>query len=143
MSPCIQIVIGIMAAIAAIASAIAAWKAQSIASKSFDLQKKISKHQEGIFLLRTTISSLWQLKRILGQPPLAASDDEFSSFHNIHRQIRLNLESLVQSRTIEETQSSFFSDLSRAEIVDNLPHANQAIDIEIKRLEFRVNEIFT
>jgi hypothetical protein len=130
-----------MAAIAAIASAIAAWKAQSIASKSFDLQKKISKHQEGIFLLRTTISSLWQLKRILGQP-LAASDDEFSSFHNIHRQIRLNLESLVQSRTIEETQSSFFSDLSRAEIVDNLPHANQAIDGEIKRLEVRVNEIF-
>ncbi len=143
MSPYIQVVIGIMATIAAIASAIAAWKAQSIASKSFELQKKISKHQGDIFLLRTTISNLWQLKRIL-EKPQSASDYEFNSLHNIHRQIRLSLESLVQSHIAEEAQSSFFSeDISWNEIVGNLPNANEAIDLEIRHLETKINEIFS
>lgn len=142
MSPSIQLITGILAAIAAIASAVAAWKAQSIAQRSFDLQQKITMHQADIFLMRSTISALWQLKRILGQP-LAVSDEDFGSFDKIHCQIRMNLESLAQMRAIEDPRSTFFSDLSRAEIVDQLPQANQAIDTEIKRLESKINEIFS
>lgn len=138
----IQIILAVMATIAAIASAIAAWKVQTTASNALEFQKKLSKHQDSLFLLRSTISSLWQLKRIL-EEPLAAGDDEFGSFDNIHTQIGQNLESLIQAGVIQRRSFSFFAARSRAQIVDRMPFASQEIDIEIKRLEAKINEIFS
>jgi len=132
-NPAIQIILAIMATIAAIASAITAWKAQTTASNALEFQKKLSKHQHSLFLLRSTISSLWQLKRIL-EEPLAADDDEFGSFDNIHHQISQNLESLIQSDVIKRRSSSFFAASSRAQIVDKMPVASREIDLEIKLL---------
>lgn len=142
MNPAIQIILAIMATIAAIASAITAWKAQITASNALEFQKKLSKHQDSIFLLRSTISSLRQLKRIL-EKPLAADDDEFESFDDIHHQISRNLKSLIQSGVIKRRSSSFFAASSRAQIVDEMPVGSREIDIEIKLLEESINEIFS
>ena len=142
MSPTIQFILSIMATVAAISSAIAAWKAHTTASNTLDFQKKLSKHQDSVFLLRSTISSLWQLKRII-EAPLAADDEEFESFDKIHRQIRLNLESLFLDGTLQRLNPSFFTEHSRAEIIDKMPDAIGEINFEIKRLMAKINEIFS
>lgn len=111
MSPTIQFILGIMSTIAAISSANAAWRAHTTASNTLDFQKKLSKHQDSVFLLRSTISSLWQLKRII-EAPLAADDEEFESFDKIHRQIRLNLDSLFLDGTLQRLNPSFFTEHS-------------------------------
>lgn len=137
-----ELILTVMATIAAIASAITACKAHTTASNALDFQKKLSKHQDSIFLLRSTISSLWQLKRII-EAPLAADDEEFESFDKIHRQIRLNLESLFLDGTLQRLNPSFFTEHSRAEIIDKMPDAIGEINFEIKRLMAKINEIFS
>ena len=94
MHPAVQIILGVLATIAAIASAISAWKAQTSARESLNFQKRLSKHQDSLFLLRSTIASLWQLKRVLANP-LDASDNEFEAIESLHRQIKENLSSLT------------------------------------------------
>lgn len=142
MSPLIQLTIAILATVAAIASAVAAWKAQAIAFRSFDLQKKITKHQQDIFLIRSTISSLWQLKRTLSQP-LAASDNDVAALDNTLRQIRLNLESLSQSGTTKEETSAILSNISWTEIARSMPKNINEIDLNIKQLEKKLDDIFS
>lgn len=137
-----ELILTVMATIAAIASAITACKAHTTASNALDFQKKLSKHQDSIFLLRSTISSLWQLKRIV-EAPLAADDNEFESFDKIHRQIRRNLESLALEGAVQRLNSGFFADHSRAELAYEMQHAISAIDIEIQRLMAKINEIFS
>jgi hypothetical protein len=142
MSPALQITLAALATLAAIASAVAAWKAQTAAREALDFQKRLSKHQDSLFLLRSTIASLWQLKRILGNP-IEAPDDEFEALESIHRQIKRNLESLTQSGTFLPLQSSLFEAQSFGEIVDQMPSANEEIDHEIKRLQAKIDEIFS
>lgn len=142
MSICVQILLGIMATVAAIASAIAAWKSRSIAKSALDFQKALARHQQDIFLMRDTISKLWQLKRLI-ENPLASDDDEFNRLHSIHVQIRQNISSLTESGVIESRESRFFSPLSWAEIVDEMPDESREINIEINRLEAKINQIFS
>lgn len=142
MDPALQVTLAVLATVAAIASSVAAWKAQTAAHAALDFQKKLSKHQDSLFLLRSTIASLWQLKRILAKPA-EVSDDEFGELESTHRQIRANLESLTQSDTLPPRQSRLFAAQSFGEIVDQVPSANGEIDIEIKRLQAKIDEIFS
>ncbi|AXO62488.1 hypothetical protein DZC76_15445 [Pseudomonas sp. phDV1] len=142
MHPALQITLAALATLAAIASAVAAWKAQTAAREALDFQKRLSKHQDSLFLLRSTIASLWQLKRILGNP-IEARDDEFMALESIHRQIKRNLESLTQSGTLPPRESSLFEAQSFGEIVDQIPSANEEIDHEIKRHQAKIDEIFS
>jgi hypothetical protein len=107
-----------------------------------DFQKTLARHQQDIFLMRDTISKLWQLKRLI-ENPLASDDDEFNQLHNIHVQIRQNISSLTESGVIESRESRFFSPLSWAEIVDEMPDGSQEINIEINRFEAKINQIFS
>lgn len=68
MQPSLQIALGILATVAAIASAIAAWKSQVAANEALNFQRKISKHQDSLLILRSTLDALFQLKRILINP---------------------------------------------------------------------------
>ncbi len=141
-NPNIQVILAVMAVVAAIASAIAAWASQATARSSLNFQKRLSRHQEDLFLLRSTILSLWQLKTVL-EDPLGADDDEFSAFHEVHRQITRNIESLARTGVMPRRESSFFSASSRSEIIDEMPNARDEIELEIKRLESKINEIFS
>jgi hypothetical protein len=140
--PTIQVILAIMATVAAIASAITAWKAQVTANSALNFQKLLSKHQEDLFLLRSTISRLWRLKTVL-EDPLAADDAELSTFDSIRHQIRNDLEILGRSGVIKRQYSSFFDAQSRAAIVDQMPNATREIDVVIKRLEAKISEIFS
>ena len=142
MHPALQITLAALATLAAIASAVAAWKAQAAAREALDFQKRLSKYQDSLFLLRSTIASLWQLQRILSNP-IEARDDEFKALESIHRQIKRNLESLTQSGTLLPRESSLFEAQSFGEIVDQMPSANEEIDHEIKRLQAKIDEIFS
>lgn len=142
MHPALQITLAVLATLAALGSAIAAWKAQTAAREALAFQKRLSKHQDSLFLLRSTIASLWQLKRILGNP-IEARDKEFEALESIHRQIKSNLESLTQSGTLLPRESSLFEAQSFGEIVDQMPSANEELDDEIKRLQTKINEIFS
>lgn len=137
-----QLVLATLATVAAIASAIAAWQARATAKESLKFQKTISRHQDSLFLLRSTIEYLWQLKRII-DAPLAVDDHEFESLDEIHRRVRLNLESLARSGVIQSSESTFFAAHSRAEIIDQIPNGTREIEVEIKRLEARISEIFS
>ena len=141
MSAATAIVLAVMATIAAIASSIAAFKANSTANSALNFQKNLSKYQDALFLLRSTSADLWRLKRIL-ENPLAAQDDEFNSFDNLHRKIRGNMESLEETGVLARRDSKFFSADSRAEMIDEMPNSSLEIDTEIKRLQQRIDEIF-
>jgi len=142
MHPALQITLAVLATVAAIASSVAAWKSQIAAREALDFQKRLSKHQDSLFLLRSTIGSLWQLKRILASPA-EASDDEFGALESIHRQIKRNLESLTQSGTLLPRQSRLFAAQSFGEIVDQMPASNEEIDLDIQRLQAKIDEIFS
>lgn len=142
MHPALQISLAILATLAAVSSAVAAWKAQSAARETLDFQKRLSKHQDSLFLLRSTIESLWRLRRILVNP-LSSPDDDFDAMEEIHRQIRSNLESLTQSGILPSRRSVLFAADSFAEIVDQMPVASGEIDAEIKRLQAKINDIFS
>ena len=142
MHPALQITLAILATIAAIASAIAAWKAQVSSRQALDFQKRLAKHQDSLFLLRSTIDRLLQLKRILADP-LLASDEEFGELENIHRQIRTNLQSLTQSKVISSRDSLIFKAESFGEIVDQMIIANEEIDREVNHLQAKIDEIFS
>lgn len=142
MHPALQITLAVLATLAALASAVAAWKAQIASREALDFQKRLSKHQDSLFLLRSTIASLWQLKRILGNP-IEARDDEFEAIESIHRQIKGNLESMTQSGTLLPRESGLFEAQSFGEIVDQMPSAREEIDHEIKRLQAKIDEIFS
>lgn len=51
MDPKVQIALAFLATVAAIASAIAAWKAQTAAKESLNFQKRLAKYQDALFLL--------------------------------------------------------------------------------------------
>lgn len=142
MHPALQITLGLLATLAAIASAVAAWKAQTAAHEALNFQKRLSKHQDSLFLLRTTIESLWQLKRVLASP-VEVSDEEFGSLEGLHQQIKANIESLNRSGVLPSRQSNLFEAQSFGEIVDQIPAANDEIDQEINRLQAKIDEIFS
>lgn len=141
MHPALQITLALLATLAAIASAVAAWKAQTAAGKALDFQKTLSKHQDSLFLLRSTLEILWQLKRIFASP-LEVSDEEFGTLESLHRQIKTNLDSLTQSRILLPRQSRLFEAQSFGEIVDQMTRSEE-IDSEIKRLQAKIDEIFS
>ncbi|MGY0561689.1 hypothetical protein ACW7G2_13330 [Luteimonas sp. A277] len=142
MDPALQIALAVLATVAAIASSIAAWKAQSAAREALEFQKRLAKYQDALFLLRSTLERLWQLKRVLSNP-LAAPDDDFDALESIHREIRSNLQSLSQSDVLPARRSMLFSADSFAEIVDQMHVAMGEIDREIKRIQAKINEIFS
>ena len=142
MHPALQITLAILATIAAIASAVAAWKAQTAAREALDFQKRLSKHQDSLFLLRSTIANLWQLKRILVNP-YEVSDDEFTELESVHRQIKRDLENLTRSGTLLPRESKLFAAKSFGEIVDQMPASNEEIGLEIRRLQAKIDEIFS
>ena len=142
MHPALQITLGVLATIAAIASAIAAWKSQVSSHQALEFQKRLARHQDSIFLIRSTIDRLLQLKRILANP-LLASDEEFGEVENIHRQIQKNLESLAQSNVIPPSDSLLFKAESFGEIIDQMTISNEEIDREVSRLKAKIDEIFS
>lgn len=142
MHPGLQITLAILATFAAIASAIAAWRSQVSSRQALDFQKRLAKHQDSLFLLRSTIDRLLQMKRILADP-LLASDDEFGELESIHRQIRTNLQSLTQSKVISSRDSPLFKAESFGEIVDHMNIANEEIDGEVNHLQSKIDEIFS
>ena len=142
MHPALQITLAILATIAAIASAIAAWTSQISAREALNFQKKLSKNQDSLFLIRSTIELLWQLRRILANP-LEVSDEEFTGLENTHRQIKANLESLTRSGALPARESKLFDAISLGEVVDRMPSAGHEIELEINRLQTKINEIFS
>lgn len=142
MHPALQITLAILATVAALASAVAAWKAQTAAREALAFQKRLSKHQDSLFLLRSTIANLWQLKRILASPA-EVSDDEFVALESVHNQIKRDLQSLTRSGTLLPRESRLFAVQSFGEIVDQMPHANDEIGLEIQRLQAKIDEIFS
>ncbi|GAB1406959.1 hypothetical protein MASR1M8_08780 [Thermomonas brevis] len=142
MHPALQVTLAVLATLAAIASAVSAWKAQTAAREALNFQKRLSKHQDSLFLLRSTIISLWQLKRVIGNP-MDASDDEFGAIESLHRQVKDNLDSLALTGVVPPRRSMLFAARSLGEIVDQMPVANGEIDLEIKRLQSKIDEIFS
>lgn len=108
MQPSLQIALGILATVAAIASAIAAWKSQVAANEALNFQRKISKHQDSLLILRSTLDALFQLKRILINPS-DISDEEFMSLEKIHGLIKKNIDALERGGIdLSEIKSDFF-----------------------------------
>lgn len=142
MDPKVQIALAFLATVAAIASAIAAWKAQTAAKESLNFQKRLAKYQDALFLLRSTLEKLWILKRVLTEP-LGVRDEDINSLESMHGEIRSSLDSLVQSEVLLARRSMLFSARSFAEIVDQMPVARGEIDLEIKRIQAKINEIFS
>ncbi|WP_170162272.1 hypothetical protein [Caldimonas tepidiphila] len=138
--PILQIALGILATVSAIASAIAAFKALTTAREALAFQKRLSRHQEALFLLRVTIAALWRLKRVLGNP-LQASDEEFVDMDRVHAEIKSNIDALIQWGVLTPRDSALFSATSRGEIIDQMTISNEEIDIEIKRLQAKIDEI--
>lgn len=141
MDPNIQILLGVLATITSIAAAIAAWMSFATSRSALKFQKKLAKHQDSLFLMRSTLSDLRNLKRILDNP-LASSDDDYSSLEIIHHKIRTGLNALFEAGMLEKRASSFFEAQSRAEIIDALPIFNTEIEIETKRIEQKINDLF-
>lgn len=141
-STVITIVVPALATIAAIASAVAAWKSQTAAWQALEFQKKLSRHQDDLILLRSTKETLYQLKRVL-MNPWEASDDDFLAMEVTHSSVKRNLESLYQSGALIGELPEFFQVQGRAQIVDLMAAADPAIDQEIKRLQAKIDEIFS
>lgn len=141
-SALITIAVPILATIAAIASAVAAWKSQTAARQALEFQKKLSRHQDDLLLLRSTKETLFQLRRVLVNP-WEASDEDFLAMESTHSLVKRNLESLYQSGALAGELPAFFQVQGRAQIVDLMAVAVPEIDREIKRLQAKIDEIFT
>lgn len=139
MDSTIQIILAIMATVAAVASAAAAWKSQDSAQKSLIFQKKLSRYQDIIFLLNSTLESLWRLKKIIATP-YDVSDEEFGSVDSIYNQIKVNLEKLVQLESLTQNEHSIFFS---GEKIGKLEIALIEIDSEIKKLRKKIDEIYS
>lgn len=142
MHPALQIALGILATIAAIASAVAAWKSQVAANESLNFQKKLSKHQDSLLLLRSTLDSLWQLKKILKNPH-DVSDEEFINLESIHSQIKTNLKLLERAGiSFNENNSEILKASSFGEIVDKINNSEIELELITKSIQRKVDEIF-
>jgi hypothetical protein len=130
-----------MAAIAAVASAVAAWKSSRTGENALKFQKQFFRNQRNIARIQAIITKLRCLKTILLNP-LESSDEKFRSLAALHGEIRSELADLVEEGVLPTRKSEFFEAASFAEIVDQLPHAGNEIDEEIKRLEGKVDEAF-
>ncbi|BCX53881.1 hypothetical protein FSY45_22550 [Comamonas sp. Z1] len=135
------IAVPILATIAAVASAIAAWKSQIAATQALEFQKKLTRHQDDLILLRSTKETLFQLRRVLVNP-WEASDEDFLAMESTHSVVKRNLESLYQSGALIGELPAFFQVQGRAQIVDLIPHSLPAIDQEIRKLQGKIDEIF-
>lgn len=141
MSPTLQILLGLLATIAAIASAVAAWKSFITSQSALDFQKKLSKSQDDLFVTRLTLTNLRRLKRIIASP-LAASDEDFSSTEQLYLEIKKDLEHLSENSALPPRGVSFFAASSLAEVIDDRGVATEEIDVEIKRIETKINGLF-
>jgi hypothetical protein len=142
MHPALQIALGVLATISAIASAVAAFKALATAREALSFQKRLSRHQDALFLLRATIAALWRLKRVLDNP-LDASDEEFGAMEHVHAEIKSNIQALTQRGVLAPRDSPLFGANSCGEIIDQMNVSNEEIDLEIKRLQAKIDEIFS
>ena len=141
MHPILQIALGVLATVSALASAVAAFMALTTAREALAFQKRLSKHQDSLFLLRATIAILWRLKRILDNP-IEASDDEFGAMDRLHAEITSNTDALTQWGVLAPRDSAFGA-RSRSETVDQMSISVEEVDREIKRLQAKVDEIFS
>lgn len=103
----VTIAVPILATIAAVASAVAAWKSQTAATEALEFQKKLTRHQDDLILLRSTKETLFQLKRVLVNP-FEASDEDFLAMESTHSLVKRNLESLYQSGALIGEIPAFF-----------------------------------
>ena len=142
MHPILQIALGVLATVSALASAVAAFMALTTAREALAFQKRLSKHQDSLFLLRATIAILWRLKRILDNP-IEASDDEFGAMDRLHAEITSNTDALTQWGVLAPRESALFGARSRGKTVDQMSISNEEVDREIKRLQAKVDEIFS
>ena len=136
-----QIIATGCAAVAAVASAIAAWKSYQTGENTLKFQKQFSRNQRNIVRIQAVITKLRCLKTILLNS-YESTDEEFQSLEALHGEIKSELEELVDTGVLSPRKSKFFEAISFAEIVGQQGYAGSEIDQEIKRLEGRVDEIF-
>jgi hypothetical protein len=74
---------------------------------------------------------------------MGASDDDFLAIEVTHSSVKRNLESLYQSGALIGELPAFFQVKGQAQIVDLMAAADPAIDQEIKRLQAKIDEIFS
>lgn len=142
LNQCLQILLASLATIAAIASAVAAWKSSVISQNALDFQKKWAKHQNDVFALRLTLANLNRLKRILSNP-LAASDDEVSSIDLIYLEIKNDLSLLTENTTLSQGRSAFLAASSLADLIQDKDAARNLIDTEIRMIETTISHLFS
>lgn len=140
MNEILQLALAFLATIAAIASAVAAWKSYVASQGALAYQKKYTKHQADVFALRLAHTNLSRLKRIL-RNPLAASDEDFSSVDLIYLEIKNDLERLSENNILPTGRSAFLAASSLAELLYDKGAAVSKIDIEIKMIEATINDL--
>lgn len=123
-----------MAMVAAVASAVAAWKAHATANESFKFNKTILKYQDEIFILRAARADLVQLKRILECDP-SLSDEEFSSIEDLKNKIKTNLDVFLKPNSSAPIDLRAVSN-NRSTTIDD-------INWDIKTINARIGEIFS
>lgn len=142
LSTLLQVLPNILAAIAAIASAIAAWQSSVTSNRQLAFQKNLAKDQDSLFQIRLTLTSLRKLKRLTGNP-LAANDTDFMSIERMYLDIKKDLEELSQ-RGFLPPERSFFDAPSLAVAMSNaMDTVPKAFEAEIARIEIRISCLFS
>jgi hypothetical protein len=136
----LQILLGSLATVAAIASAVAAWKSSVLSQSALDFQKKLAKHQNDVFALRLTLTNLNRLKRII-RNPLATSDDEFSVVELIYLEIKNDLDRLTENTSLPLGRSAILVSSSLTDLIQDKDAAANLIDTEMKMIEATISDL--
>lgn len=136
-----SLIVPSLSALSAFAAAVAAWGSHKSARDTLAFQKRLAKHQDSLFLLRSTIESLWQHKRIFSDP-LAAPDLDFANLVDAHSLIKRKMRDLVESGVLLPRDSGFFNASTEIEIAARIGEAVEEIDKEIQRMQAKINEIY-
>lgn len=138
-----QILLGLLATIAAIASAVAAWKASVTSQRQFAFHKKWTGSEDDLFLMRLTLKNLRRLKRIADNP-LAVHDEDFLAIERIYSDIKTDLEHLFDKGALAPRESTFFDKPTFAKAIgDKAGIAAEAIEREIIRIQTKIDKIFS
>lgn len=122
--------------IASVDTAVAACKTQNYERESLSRQKRSSKNQDSLPLMKSTVASLDKAMKILAYP-LKSSDDDFNGYDALIAEIESNLEKLGEMGVVLSDVSILFLDRN------NVIVTAEQMGVIIKKLKEKIDEIMS
>lgn len=132
-----------LSALAAIAAAVAAWMSWLTSCRALDYSKRFTKNRDAILQLNSTLAKLKSLDGLFSNIP-GLSGDEFARIDPLFQECQRGVRDLALNGVMEFGDSSAFSTFqscSFAEMVAGLDRTDSPLNMEIKAVQQRLNEL--